>query len=163
MIASIYAPCYAIPHVSHGTCSTASPPWPAVSPRLLSLLLRSVSSLLSLPPPSRYGWSSLPALSSSAKSVSCCHVQHFRNITFIVTIIACFPIISSDNRYSSHVIYKQSFMVKITTSSSAHECWFCINFLQMKIKSCLIRTRYNRYNRISVQSLVLWSKVNTIS
>ena len=47
-------------------------------------------------------------------------------------------------------IYTQSFMVKITTSSAAHECWFCINFLQLKIKNCLIHTRYNRYNRISV-------------
>ena len=71
--------------------------------------LRSVSSLLSLPPLARCDWSSLPALSSSAQSVSCFHVQYFRNITYIVTIITCIPFISSDNWYSSHVIYKQSF------------------------------------------------------
>ena len=40
MIASIYAPCYAIAHVSHGTCSTVSSAWPAVSPWLLSRLLQ---------------------------------------------------------------------------------------------------------------------------
>ena len=36
-------------------------------------------------------------------------------------------------------IYTQSFMVKITTSSAAHECWFYINFLQLKIKKKTVK------------------------
>ena len=46
--------------------------------------LCSVFPLLYLLPISLCDWSSLPAVSSSAQSVTCSHVQHFRNITFNV-------------------------------------------------------------------------------
>ena len=155
--------------------------------------LCSVFSLLYLLPISLCDWSSLPAVSTSAQSVACFYVHHFRTTTGIhvmsgdwsslychrlcavmrifwmclnfwlkklrvgwfsfVPAFTC-SIAHDNNRsplffnqkltqiqnlriYSAisvMSIYTQSFMVKITTSSAAHECWFYINFLQLKIK-----------------------------